>query len=179
MFMMMGNVLGHASLAFGEEIADDLQASFEDSIVDTFLDQWANDLAEGNTDGDDYDPYDNRWQCDSGEWIYEWYVNNGDDDCSDGSDEMTLGTTYRSYEDWQSGEQVHEISGTVYADDLSFTDRTFTCDDGTTIMWTVVNDGNTDDCADDSDDPQYGMEGVNQYECESSTSTIPETFDWD
>jgi hypothetical protein len=179
MFMMMGNVLGHASLAFGEEIADDLQASFEDSIVDTFLDQWANDLAEGNTDGDDYDPYDNRWQCDSGEWIYEWYVNNGDDDCSDGSDEMTLGTTYRSYEDWQSGEQVHEISGTVYADDLSFTDRTFTCDDGTTIMWTVVNDGNTDDCADDSDEPQYGVNGVNQYECESSTSTIPETVDWD
>ncbi|MDB2569493.1 hypothetical protein N9X52_03955, partial [Candidatus Poseidonia alphae] len=31
MFMMMGNVLGHASIAFGEEIADDLEASFEDS----------------------------------------------------------------------------------------------------------------------------------------------------
>ena len=180
MFMMMGNVLGHASIAFGEEIADDLEASFEDSIVDTFLNEWASSLAEGNSDGDDWDPYENQWQCDSGQWIYEWDVNNGYEDCYDGSDEMTLGANYQSYEDWNSGEQVHRIEGAVYADDLSFTDRTFTCDDGTTIMWTSVNDGgNAADCADGSDEPQYANGDVNTYECESSTPNMVETVDWD
>ncbi len=51
MFLMMGNVLGQASLAFGESIAETLEANLEDSFLGIF-DAWANSLAEGNTDGD-------------------------------------------------------------------------------------------------------------------------------
>jgi hypothetical protein len=177
MFMMMGNVLGHASLAFGEEIADDLEASFEDSIVDTFLDEWAGNLAEGNSD-DGWDPYENQWQCDSGQWIYEWYVNDGDEDCYDGSDEMTMYASYQTGTDWETGEPYQYLSGAVWANDLSFTDRMFTCDDGTTIMWTAVNDNNYDDCDDDSDETQTDSNGnPSQYQCESSITA--ETISWD
>ena len=51
MFVLMANVLGQASLAFGESIADTLEANLEDSFLGIF-DEWANSLAEGNTDGD-------------------------------------------------------------------------------------------------------------------------------
>ena len=166
MFMMMGNVLGQASLAFGEEIADDLEASFEDSIVDTFLDEWASNLAETNTN-DEWDPYEGMFQCDSGQWIDYWYVNNGNENCYDGSDEMTLGTSYQTYNDWNTGEPVHMISGSVYPDDLSFTDRMFTCDDGGTILWTDVSN-DQDDCADGSDeDPNAGLVLSKDYICEN------------
>tara|TARA_X000001036_G_scaffold397243_2_gene399349 strand:- start:638 stop:3538 length:2901 start_codon:yes stop_codon:yes gene_type:complete len=171
MFMMMGNVLGHASIAFGEEIADDLEASFEDSIVDTFLNEWANNLAEGNS-GDDWDPYENQWQCDSGQWVYEWYVNDGNEDCYDGSDEMTMGTNYQSYEDWNSGDQVHKISGTVYADDLSFTDRMFTCDDSTEIHWQEVNDG-ANDCSGGED--EQNQDSDRMFTCGDGTEIA---WDW-
>ena len=32
MFIMMGNVMGHASESFGQAVADDFQAEFEDSF---------------------------------------------------------------------------------------------------------------------------------------------------
>ena len=51
MFLMMANVLGQASLAFGESIAETLEANLEDSFLGIF-DAWAGSLAEGNTDGD-------------------------------------------------------------------------------------------------------------------------------
>ncbi|MCH1616341.1 MAG: hypothetical protein L7R83_02385, partial [Candidatus Poseidonia sp.] len=51
MFLMMGNVLGQASIAFGESIAETLEANLEDSFLGIF-EAWAGSLAEGNTDGD-------------------------------------------------------------------------------------------------------------------------------
>ena len=171
MFTMMGNILGLSTISFGEEIAEDLEASFQDSIVDTIFDEWASGLAEGQDSGESWDPYEGMFQCDDGQWIDSWYVNNGNENCYDGSDEMTLGTSYQTYSDWNTGESVHMISGSVYPDDLSFTDRMFTCDDGSTILWTDVSN-NQDDCADGSD--EFDGQGlVKEYTCENG-----DTVDW-
>ena len=51
MFALLGNVMGHATVAFGKEISSDLEADFEDSLFSWFLEEWAGNLAEGNTDG--------------------------------------------------------------------------------------------------------------------------------
>ena len=51
MFALLGNVMGYATMAFGEEISSDLEADFEDSLFALFLETWAGSLAEANTDG--------------------------------------------------------------------------------------------------------------------------------
>ena len=51
MFALLGNVMGLATVAFGEEISSDLEADFEDSLFTWILEGWAGSLAEGNTDG--------------------------------------------------------------------------------------------------------------------------------
>ena len=51
MFALLGNVMGHATVAFGKEVSNDLEADFEDSLFSWFLEEWAGSLAEGNTDG--------------------------------------------------------------------------------------------------------------------------------
>ncbi|MDP6199518.1 MAG: hypothetical protein QF531_01995, partial [Candidatus Poseidonia sp.] len=51
MFALLGNVMGLSTVAFGEEISTDLEADFEDSVFALFLNEWASNLAEANTDG--------------------------------------------------------------------------------------------------------------------------------
>lgn len=165
MFTMMGGVLALSSMSFGEAIGDDLEASFEDSLVDTVFGSLLGEDAE-SVDNEEYDPYQNMWMCDNGEYIYEWYVNNGNEDCNDGSDEMSVYATHSTYEDWDTGEEMHALNGNVDVDALTFTDRMFTCDDGTTILWENVNDYSSD-CADDSDED---AEGTKMFTCDDGTS---------
>ena len=74
MFFMMGSVISGASESFAESVAEDVADELSDSILGIF----GGDEAES----EDYDEYENQWQCDSGDqWIYEWYVNDGDEDC--------------------------------------------------------------------------------------------------
>jgi len=164
MFTMMAGVLGLSSVAFGEAIGDDLATSFEDSLVDTIWGSMFADEAE-----DDYDEYDhnsNMWMCDTGEYIPEWYVNDGGEDCPDGSDEMEVYANYGTYEDWETEEEVHTLSGQVDVDSLTFTDRMFTCDDGATVMWGTVANYN-DDCADGSDEDS---DGTKMFTCDDGAS---------
>ena len=50
------------------------------------------------------------WMCDNGEMIYEWYVNDGEEDCMDGSDEdaffLAGGTS-------KTGTQVRNITAST------------------------------------------------------------------
>tara|TARA_B110000444_G_scaffold188927_1_gene178329 strand:- start:1339 stop:4131 length:2793 start_codon:yes stop_codon:yes gene_type:complete len=155
MFTMMGNVLAQSTLSFGEEIAEDLEASFQDSIVDTIFDEWASDLAESNDDGPD------EWQCDDGEWIPEWWVNDGFEDCSDGSDES--GLVVNSY---YSGENVI-VYGEINTDKLpDLGVSVFTCDDSDEINWADVNDG-TQHCSGGED--EQNQDGTRMFTCNDGT----------
>ena len=171
MFTMMGNVLAHATLAFGEEIADDLEASFEDSFADSIFGIWASSLAD-SSDSQEWDPYENQWQCDDGQWIYEWYVNNGYDDCYDGSDEMIMYASYQTGTNWDTGELYHYLDGGVWTNELSYTDRMFTCDDSTEIHWIAVNDG-TNDCSGGEDEQNLNSDRV--FTCDDGTEIA---WDW-
>ena len=82
MFVMMGNVLFHASESFGNAIAEDFEAELEDSIEEIVDSIW------GIEDNDDGFESPNFWECDDGQLIYEWEVNDGYEHCMDGSDEM-------------------------------------------------------------------------------------------
>ena len=86
--------------------------------------------------------------CDDGENIPFAYANDGDEDCSDGSDEP-----------------VYEV-------------EVFTCtSDGSEILMFAVNDG-TEDCPDGEDEPAYDDEGeeTTTFTCLYSHETIPLSF---
>jgi len=159
MFTMMGNVLAQSTLSFGEEIAEDLEASFEDSIVDTIFEEWASDLAESNDDG--YDDGNDEWQCDNGEWISWWWVNDGYEDCSDGSDESDL-----SVNSYYSSETAI-VYGEFTADELpDLGINAFLCDDSDEITWEDVNDGNQD-CSGGED--EQNQDGTRMFTCNDGT----------
>lgn len=158
MFTMMGNVLAQSTLSFGEEIAEDLQASFEDSIVDTIFDEWASSLAEGNDDGYEM----NEWQCDDGQWIPAYWVNNGYEDCSDGSDESDLYINTYNY-----GESGVYHSGEFNTDELpDLGVSMFTCADLNEINWDSVNDGEND-C--DGGEDEQNQDGTRMFTCNDGT----------
>ena len=186
MFIMMGNVITHASESFGEAVAEDFEAELEDSFADIL----------GNifgVDADEDDSYydDDMVMCDSGEMIYEWQMNDGNEDCSDGSDEMVFYLRGQMNEDWESGDYYYgfgqhmdidvfgfETSPTIMCEyngmyqEMTIDDvndgwddcddgsdefdnaqtTTYTCHDGMDISFELVNDGSSD-CADGSDEP--------------------------
>ena len=162
MFFMMGQVIGGASEEFAESVAEDVADELSDSILSIF---------EGDEDdGENYDePSGNQWQCDSGDqWIYEWEVNDGRDDCYDGSDEPDMSGSWGGWSD-----NIYMI---VELDDemLSFDEdgKMFMCDDGMEISWDQVNDW-SNDCA-NSEDEYEGRDVDDMFTCDDGTE-----IEWD
>ena len=162
MFFMMGQVIGGASESFAESVAEDVADELSDSILSIF---------EGDEDdGENYDePSGNQWQCDSGDqWIYEWEVNDGRDDCYDGSDEPDMSGSWGGWSD-----NIYMI---VELDDemLSFDEdgKMFMCDDGMEISWDQVNDW-SNDCA-NSEDEYEGRDVDDMFTCDDGTE-----IEWD
>ena len=177
MFMMMAHVLVGSGEAFAEQIGEDLGEDLIDGIEDVFGDGDSGDNSE-------YNPNEGMWMCDNGEYIYEWSVNDGYEDCYDGSDEMDMHGSTNLWSD--------NISMSVTLDEelLSFAEEDemgntvyFTCDDGTEISWDWVNDWE-DDCSngedeDDStstkmftcnDGSQIDWTAINDYEADCPTA---------
>ncbi len=172
MFMMMGHVLVGSGEAFAEQIGEDLGEGLVDGIEGVFGDDGEDDY--------DYDSTDGMWMCDNGEYIYEWSVNDGYEDCYDGSDEMEMHGSVHLWGDNAS------ISMTIDEELLSFAvDSEFQCDDGTgtVIFWDQVQDS-SNDCAngedeDDSmstkmftcnDGSQIDWTAINNYQADCPTA---------
>ena len=179
MFMMMAHVLVGSGEAFAEQIGEDLGEDLIDGIEGVFGDD------DGDSgDNSEYNPNEGMWMCDNGEYIYEWSVNDGYEDCYDGSDEMDMHGSTNLWSD--------NISMSVTLDEelLSFAEEDemgntvyFTCDDGTEISWDWVNDWE-DDCSngedeDDStstkmftcnDGSQIDWTAINDYEADCPTA---------
>ncbi len=163
MFIMMGNVLVHASGSFGDAVAEDFQAEIEDSFGE-ILENWFGLNEDG--DMDEYDDSENWFECDNGDSIESWYVNDGNEDCMDGSDEDDLYLSGGTSKDWDTDEEYYSFSGRVDATALGFeTSATIMCSyDGEYQELTIdnVNDG-WDDCDDGSD--EYDNGHIETYVC--------------
>ena len=164
MFIMMGNVITHASESFGEAVAEDFEAELEDSFAGIF----ERLLGGDGDDDDDYYADDDMFMCDSGETIYEWQVNNGNEDCDDGSDEMAFYLKGRMSEDWQSDDYYYSLNGQIDTDVLGFgSSATIMCEyDGAYREMSIdnVND-EYDDCDDGSDEYDASSPEPAMYAC--------------
>ena len=87
------------------------------------------------------DNEEDMWMCDNGEEIPESWVNDGEEDCSDGSDE---------YDNDNSDDGDHDHDHDNDGDSDNEPDM-FVCDNGNEIPMDWVNDG-MDDCGDNSDE---------------------------
>ena len=86
------------------------------------------------------DNEEDMWMCDNGEEIPESWVNDGEEDCSDGSDEYDNDNS-------DDGDHDHDHDN----DDSDNEPDMFVCDNGNEIPMDWVNDG-MDDCGDNSDE---------------------------
>ncbi|MEZ8112184.1 MAG: low-density lipoprotein receptor class A repeat-containing protein, partial [Candidatus Poseidoniaceae archaeon] len=151
----------------GEDLIDGIEGVFGDDDGDS-------------GDNSEYNPNEGMWMCDNGEYIYEWSVNDGYEDCYDGSDEMDMHGSVQLWGDNAS------ISVTIDEELLSFAvDSEFQCDDGTgtVIFWDQVQDS-SNDCAngedeDDSmstkmftcnDGSQIDWTAINNYQADCPTA---------
>ncbi len=175
MFMMMAHVLVGSGEAFAEQIGEDLGEDLIDGIEGVFGDD------DGDSgDNSEYNPNEGMWMCDNGEYIYEWSVNDGYEDCYDGSDEMEM------FGSWGSGGDNISMAIAMETDNLMFAvDSEFQCDDGTgtVIFWDQVQDS-SNDCAngedeDDSmstkmftcnDGSQIDWTAINNYQADCPTA---------
>jgi hypothetical protein len=171
MFSLLGNVLAYSSTSFGEAVAEDFEAQLDEALSDFFAD-WADDLAGGNSD-DDWDNSEYEWTCDNGEVISVWYLNDGDEDCSDGSDEMDF-YLQSSYGQDDQGNPTYGFNGDLNpaAIGMEADDETvFVCNSGEEIPFEWVNDGDAD-CYDESDEADQGEE-TTMFACADQSATIP------
>ena len=164
MFIMMGNVIVHSSQSFGEAVAEDFEAELEDSFAEIF-----EDFFGGNADEDDqYNGEENMFMCDNGEMISAWFVNDGSEDCMDGSDEDDLFLRGNTQEDWDTGVDYYGYSGRLVATSLGLeASPTIECysdweEDYIDVSIGDVNDG-WDDCDDGSDEYDNGL--TSTYVC--------------
>ena len=155
MFIMMVNVLAHASESFGEAVAQDFQDEWEDSVGEFYESIWG--ISEdSNDDGQGY-----YWYCDDGQSIFEWEVNDGTKHCADGSDEMDLIVEASISTQWLTNDKIWSFDGYISQDLFGVgwvdeDDEFFRCSDNSkSIPWQMVNDG-TDDCDDGSDETPPG-----------------------
>lgn len=163
MFAMMGGVLAQASGAFGEAVADELEANIEDSLADVFEDLFGiGDSAEGN--GMDNGETTPMFTCDDGDLIRLSSVNNGYEDCYDGEDEDDFYVNVNTYSTTPS----YSFSGTVPHEELSIeSNDDFLCDDGSLISWYQVNNG-YNNCQDGSD--EYDASSPTTFTCADGTT---------
>ena len=163
MFAMMGGVLAQASGAFGEAVAEELEANIEDSLADVFEDLFGiGDSAEGN--GMDNGETTPMFTCDDGDLVRLNYVNDGDEDCNDGSDEEDFYVNVNTYSTTPS----YSFSGTVPHEELSIeSNDDFLCDDGSLISWYQVNNG-YNNCQDGSD--EYNASSPTTFTCADGTT---------
>lgn len=163
MFAMMGGVLAQASGAFGEAVADELEANIEDSLADVFEDLFGiGDSAEGN--GMDNGETTPMFTCDDGDLIRLSYVNNGYEDCYGGEDEEDFYVNVNTYSTTPS----YSFSGTVPYEELSTeSNDDFLCDDGSLISWYQVNNG-YNNCQDGSD--EYNASSPTTFTCADGTT---------
>lgn len=165
MFIMMGNVITHASESFGEAVAEDFEAELEDSFADIF-----DNIFGEEGDDDAYSDDEDGFMCDDGEEIPNHWVNDGEEDCMDGSDEMDFYLHGSMNEDWESGDLHYGVNGEMNTDALGFeTSPTIMCEyDGMYQEMTIdnVND-NWDDCDDGSD--EFSNAQTTTYTCHDGT----------
>jgi hypothetical protein len=169
MFSMLGNVLAYASVSFGEAVAEDFEAQLDESVSDLIAD-WFGEDAEGV----EWDNSEYEWTCDNGEIIDIWSVNDGWEDCEDGSDEMDFYLQSNEGQD-DEGNPVYGFYGGLNPAAIGMDDGEeelwFMCADGMyDVPFSYVNDGG-DDCDDGSDEAQYGEE-TTMMECADGLDTI-------
>jgi len=170
----------------GEEegTIDIFVSELNDGVIDCDLRQDETYMAGNYTEnwfGADYETDETTGECTvyGEDFGIPWsWVNDGIDDCDDGTDEP-------AYD--ESGNEVSTImcdDGTEIPlswandgeddcadgeDETTFMMVTnFVCEDGETIDFHWVNDG-WEDCADGSDEPTYELEELTDFECDDGT----------
>jgi len=105
------------------------------------------------------------YTCADGTTIMSSEVNDGTEDCADGSDEPQFSETY-SYT-CLSGETIglmHVNDGGEDCADGSDEAKMFQCADGSYTYFMSVNDGGAD-CDDESDEPMYNVTEFSTFDC--------------
>ncbi len=156
MFVMMGQVIIGASESFAESVAEDVADELSDSILEIF----GGDDAEGE-DGPTF-------ICGDGTEIPFNWVNDGEEDCYDGSDEMDMSGSWSGW-----GDNIY-MNVDLDEEMLSFDEdgKMFMCDDGMEISWDQVNDYQAD-CATAEDENEGRSEG-DMFTCDDGTE-----IEWD